>query len=181
MAFTSEKRQFLLDRGVENPLDFLNQFQEDVPYICPMSNDVDIALPFEVLTPEVHAVGPIVISTTPAALQDPELAAWVSRAPTVMFNLGTIQRYTEESARAVAEAIDDVVNKTDVQVIWKMKKNPRRDFDDAFLEPLQGHIASGRVRVTNWIAVDPSALLETGDIALSVHHGGANLYFEAIA
>lgn len=181
LAFSSEKRQFLQDKGMENPLDFLNQFQDDIPYICPMSKNVQIALPFEYQTPDVHAVGPMVISTTPAAQQDPELAAWVSQAPTVIFNLGTVQRYTEASASAVAEALSDVLNKTDVQVIWKLKKDAQQDFGDGFLAPLQTHIASGRARVTSWIAVDPSALLETGNIALSVHHGGANLYFETIA
>lgn len=181
VAFSSDKRQYLEDRGVKDPLNFLNQFQDDIPYICPMSGDVDITLPFEYQTPDIHAVGPIVISTTPAVQQDSELAAWVSKAPTVMINLGTVQRYTEESARAFAEAISDVLNKTDVQVLWKLKKHPQKAFDDQFLAPLQNHIASGRVRVESWIAIDPAALLETGHIVLSVHHGGANLYFEAIA
>jgi hypothetical protein len=35
--------------------------------------------------------------------------------------------------------------------------------------------------MSKWLAVDPVSLLETGDVVVSVHHGGSNCYHEAIA
>jgi hypothetical protein len=41
--------------------------------------------------------------------------------------------------------------------------------------------ATQRVKVMQWLTIDPTALLETGDIAAFVTHGGANGFHESIA
>lgn len=79
----------------------------------------------------------------------------------------------------IAAALVDVLAKTQVQIIWKIKK--RGEYSDEFLKRLQPYIDEGRVRVTKWLTADLYSILQTGDIIASVHHGGSNCYHEAIA
>lgn len=78
----------------------------------------------------------------------------------------------------MSAAIADVLSKSDVQVIWKFRK--LGDYSDDALAPLTPFIESGRLRVSNWLAIDPTSMLNTGDIIASVHHGGANCYHETV-
>ncbi|KAF4983696.1 hypothetical protein FZEAL_912 [Fusarium zealandicum] len=64
------------------------------------------------------------------------------------------------------------------RILCKMKR--LGDFDDSFPEPVRKHVDSGRVRVQPWIKADPTALFATGNVKLSVHHGGAGCYHEAV-
>jgi len=34
--------------------------------------------------------------------------------------------------------------------------------------------------VEKWLGIDPAAMMETGNIVASVHHGGTNCFFEAV-
>jgi hypothetical protein len=76
-------------------------------------------------------------------------------------------------------AIENVLSNTSVQILWKFAKVG--EYSDEVLEPLQQFVAGGRLRIDKWLTVDPTSLLETGDIVASVHHGGSNCYHEAIA
>jgi hypothetical protein len=76
-------------------------------------------------------------------------------------------------------AVDEVLRRTDAQVIWKFVKNGQYKKD--VLEPLQPYISNGRLRLFDWQTVDRMALLETGNIVSSIHHGGSNCYHETIA
>lgn len=77
---------------------------------------------------------------------------------------------------AVADLLDQAEAK--VQVLWKF--NTRGDVPTDLIERLQPHIDCGRLRLSKWLTVDPMSLLESGSIALSVHHGGSNCYHEAV-
>ncbi|KLU82314.1 hypothetical protein MAPG_01387 [Magnaporthiopsis poae ATCC 64411] len=71
------------------------------------------------------------------------------------------------------------------QVIWKFRKlqlpeGQAQYADDVFQAPLRRFIDQDRVRLPSWLTVDPTALLESGHVAVSVHHGGANVFNEAI-
>lgn len=79
----------------------------------------------------------------------------------------------------MATAIENVLSNTRVQILWKFAKVG--EYSDNFLDPLQQFVAWGRLRMDKWLSVDPTSLLETGDIVASVHHGGSNCYHEAIA
>jgi hypothetical protein len=51
---------------------------------------------------------------------------------------------------------------------------------DAMLQTELGNeIQAGRVRVVDWLTLDPLALLMEGNVMCSVHHGGANSFFES--
>jgi hypothetical protein len=45
---------------------------------------------------------------------------------------------------------------------------------------LEKGIKEGRVRIETWLKAEPNALLGSGNVVASVHHGGANSYFEAV-
>jgi hypothetical protein len=78
----------------------------------------------------------------------------------------------------MSTAIAEVLSKTDVQMLWKFKKFG--DFSDEYLRPITPYIDNGRLRLVNWLNVDPASLLNTGDIVASVHHGGSNCYHETV-
>ncbi|KAI1108812.1 hypothetical protein F5Y14DRAFT_434669 [Nemania sp. NC0429] len=138
------------------------------------------SIPLDVTPPNVTSAGPIVLDAEPAAEQDPELVAWLARAPTVLVNLGSLFTYSEHRATTMARAIEGLVAATDdVQVLWKMAKEDA--VPDNFTLPVQRMVEQGRLRVSSWLAASPASILQTGHIVASVHHGGANCYQEAIA
>ncbi len=138
----------------------------------------EAGLPLDFIPSHVMPVGPIVLDVATADKQDEELASWLKRAPTVLVNLGSAVEYDERMAREMAGALATVLESTNTQVLWKLQK--ACEFSDGALEPVEEHIKSGRLRIESWLDVDPVSLLQTGDIILSVHHGGANCYHEAI-
>lgn len=169
-------RAFLRKNGIKNPLDFIHSHRIDRPWICQAV--LEAAVPLDYIPPNVHPVGPMILSLAPAEQQDAELTAWVKQKPTVLINLGSVFVYDEGRAKAMASAIANVLSQVDIQVIWKFKK--LHTYGDDFKGPLQSFIDTGRVKLIDWLAVDPAALLETGDIMALVHHGGSNCYHEAV-
>jgi hypothetical protein len=111
---------------------------------------------------------------------DVELARWLARRPSVIINLGTLQRFDESSARSMLGAIELLLDKVEnVQVLWKMM--PLRD-EDAWVDEIKKRLAAegGRVRVEKWISAEMVAVLASETVILAVHHGGASSYHEAI-
>ncbi len=96
-----------------------------------------------------------------------------------MVNLGSLFKYDEERARKMALAIQAVLEKTNIQFLWKMVKGS--DYGDEFTLPLKDYIDQGRVQITDWLPIDTFPLLETGSVVASVHHGGSSSYNEAMA
>ncbi|QSZ37360.1 hypothetical protein DSL72_009458 [Monilinia vaccinii-corymbosi] len=172
----ADKRSFLKKNGIAKPLDVFTVYHEDYPWITQSSEELDY--PFDIIPKNVVQCGPIFLSTAPASEQDPELANWLKKSPTVLINLGSHVDYNENDATEMTKAVKILLDHTKVQVLWKFNK--RHEFTDQFLDILEGDIKSGRVRMSNWITVDPAALLETGNVIVSVHHGGANCFHEAI-
>ncbi|KAJ8068866.1 hypothetical protein OCU04_002550 [Sclerotinia nivalis] len=171
-----EKRSYLKENGIANPLDMFTVYHKDYPWLTQSSQELDF--PFDIIPENVIQCGPIYLSTAPASEQDPELAEWLKTSPTALINLGSTVNYDELAATEMAKAIKILLDNSTVQVLWKFNK--RHEFTDQFLDILSSDLKSGRVRMSNWIKVDPAALLETGNIIVSVHHGGANCFHEAI-
>jgi 2-acylglycerol O-acyltransferase 1 len=48
------------------------------------------------------------------------------------------------------------------------------------IKPLQAEVEADTARIRPWFEVEPMAMLQTGQIVCSVHHGGANSWYEAI-
>lgn len=172
-----------------------------VRVLCSMSEDLDY--PFSVLPDHVTACGPIVRPSKRLADVDRELERWLAQGPTVYVNLGTQFTVTPAEALEMALAIRDLLDAADeksqdgrrMQVLWKIKQKPRAANEASHTESpdfwsggwkavrdvLGPEIQAGRVRVTPWVEADPCAILQSGHVACSVHHGGANSHHEAVA
>ena len=99
---------------------------------------------------------------------------------------------TEDQASELAVAIKTVTDTaktrsgTDApnyQIFWKLKKCGKYgvfEADSKIRKILAKEIQDDSVKVTDWIPSEPIALLRTGHIVCSMHHGGANSFNECI-
>jgi hypothetical protein len=180
MPDLTAKNNALKSRGIPDPVTVFTMHRPDMPWIT--ASLPDASLPLAVIPPNVTLAGPIVRASAPLEEQDPELATWLASGDggTVLVNLGSSVLYNEGRATAMALALEAVLRRhTDLKVLWKFRKEG--EYGDAFAAPLAQYVESGRLRMPRWINADPYALLETGRVVLSVHHGGANCYSEAVA
>ncbi|KAI0160485.1 UDP-Glycosyltransferase/glycogen phosphorylase [Xylariaceae sp. FL1272] len=147
---------------------------KDVPWISQTMPEASI--PVDV---NVTCAGPMTLSLGTVAEQDEELAAWLMRGPTVLINLGSGFTFSERSASTMAEAIATILRSSEVQILWKTGKES--SYGDEYMSPLLHFLEVGRVRIERWLAADPSTILESGHVVVSVHHGGSGCYHEAIS
>ncbi|KAL7932558.1 hypothetical protein V8C35DRAFT_307425 [Trichoderma chlorosporum] len=170
------RRSWLQEKGIPRAVNLFEMFRQDVPWIA-MSYP-EAGYPLEYIPDNFRVVGPLVLDVAPAETQSAELAGWIKKAPTILVNLGSAFQYEEPWAVVMAEAIAAVLDATDAQILWKMRKSQK--YSDDFLGPAKKYIDAGRLRIETWLDVDPTSLYNTGDIAVSVHHGGANCFYEAV-
>ena len=161
--------------GIDKPVDLLNWTNNDSALLVASSPEIE----YPVTVPShVIPCGPVILK--PDVL-DSETAAWLDAAPTVLINLGSISTYDEARATEFAQAIARVMDSSDVQVLWKFRKDKGSEFSNDFLSVVSTHIQSGRLLVLNWIPGTVASILNSGRIACFVHHGGANSHHEAVA
>lgn len=181
-----EKKRFLREEGgIDDPLSFYKLHRPDVPWITQTTEGA--STPVEVVPQNVTCTGPIVLDAAPAGEQDPELVAWMAggagsgtAAPgaygrTLLINLGSSVIYSPEQAGIMAEALHQtLVSFPGIKALWKLRTDAkdRVEIRAAVDAHLEGHIGE-RVRIVDWLTVDPVSLLETGHIVASVHHGGS--------
>lgn len=170
------KRSWLQEQGIKHAITASEIDNPAVPWIAMSFPEAEFPLGY--IPDNIHVAGPLVLDAAPAETQSPELAGWIKKAPTMLINLGSIVEYDEAMARVMLTAIIPVLEAENVQFLWKMKK--RGQFGDEFLEPAKKYIGNGRLRLESWLSVDPTSLFKTGDIVASVHHGGANCFYEAL-
>lgn len=141
--------------------------------------------------PRVVPCGPIIAKARPVSECDPKLSAWLGNAPTIYVNLGSLYQLSEERAAEFAKGLQMVLSRLDVlrpdsaptQVLWKLKRAGTYDVnsrDCKVHSVLGGELTSGRVRITDWLETPPISILKSGNILCSIHHGGANSYYETI-
>jgi hypothetical protein len=179
------KKAYLKAKKLPNPADVLTVYRpKDLTWISAGSFDLDFPLTF--VPKNVIPCGPIILSTAPASLQDPDLATWITRGPTVLINLGSHLDYDRVGAIEMVGAIKTLLtNNTDVQVLWKFNKRKLAggeilESSDEFLGNVSEEVTSGRLRIRKWLSIDPPAMFETGGIVAAVNHGGANSFGEAV-
>jgi hypothetical protein len=168
-------------------------------YILPVTPETDF--PCE-LKPNVTACGPLLLPFQSVGDGDAKLEAWLSQAPTVLINLGSLIKMDDAMAREFAAALKVLLDsQPKLQILWKIKKSGgislqsakkfkeksslNKDDDpdkvtEASLETINAEIASGRVKVEEWLSVDPLAVLRSGHVVCAVHHGGSNSFHEAL-
>jgi hypothetical protein len=81
------KKAVLKAKGLKDPINFLKMHRPDVPWIT--MNTEGASVPVDVIPANVTCAGPIVLAAAPAAEQDPELTAWLAKAPTILINFGS--------------------------------------------------------------------------------------------
>lgn len=97
----------------------------------------------------------------------------------MLVNLGSNYVPSPAFSQALATALRlQLERNSNVQVLWKLKIN--RDLVSEVGEILSKEIATGCVKIESWLKAEPGALLRSGHIICSVHHGGANSYYEAV-
>lgn len=174
---TRQNGKLLRENGIADPSTPLNTYIKDQTFIS--IGALDTEYPLTVVPDNVVPCGPIYLSSAPVSEQDPELARWLKQAPTILIMLGSHGRYSESKARAMLQALRKVFDTTPCQVLWKFRKES--NYTDDFLEIASDEVASGRLRLEEWFIPDPASMLATGDVVLSVNHGGSNCYHEALA
>ncbi|OGM39469.1 UDP-glucoronosyl and UDP-glucosyl transferase family protein [Aspergillus bombycis] len=126
--------------------------------------------------------GPILRPCAPIAEEDPELASWLGRRPTVLVNLGSHVTYTIDVLKELMVGFRMLLDRRPgVQILWKIKPSPGTVLEDITLpDDLRTAVAEGQVRVEPWLAVEPICILTSDHVECMVHHGGSNSYHEAI-
>ena len=127
---------------------------------------------------KVFGVGPILLPIQPVAASDPELEEWLKAHPTILINLGTHAVTDSESAIEMALSIATILMENpNLQILWKLKYDYTSN--TKFNQILSLAIGSNRLRITSWLVTESTSILSSPTILASVHHGGANSYFEA--
>jgi hypothetical protein len=152
-----------------------------VPILLASHTETD----FPCFVPEnITQCGPILRPCGLISEKSPELATWLSQGSTVLVNLGSNVYFSKNQARKFADALRVLlVARPDIQVLWKLR--PNRDVETADWIPtalcnILNEVTAGRVRVEEWLPVEPSCILQSGHVCCMVHHGGANSYNEAM-
>ncbi|CAG8958973.1 hypothetical protein HYFRA_00012130 [Hymenoscyphus fraxineus] len=174
-----------------------NLWQKENHHLVPAIPETDFPCKLEA---NVTPCGPILLPVSPVSKVDPELEAWLEQGPTVLINLGSHIKTDGQMAREFAVALKVLLDRRPkIQVLWKLKttgktlpfKEPKaqnsttanmdEEFSMGSLETIATEIGSGRVKILEWLSVDPLAVLQSGHAVCSVHHGGSNSFHEALS
>ncbi|KAF8555815.1 UDP-Glycosyltransferase/glycogen phosphorylase [Imleria badia] len=154
-----------------------------VTYICPALTEIDF--PLAVIPDEILLCGPIVMPFDPLEESDPALMKWLENGPTVMINLGSHVLSNEELAREMSRAFRILLDYHDkkggsrkIQVLWKAK--PDGDIQKVIDEIIGKEIKEERIKVVAWLDAEPVSILQHPNVVCTVHHGGANSFYEGI-
>lgn len=147
-------------------------------YICPYLPATDWDSGFRDIPSNVIGCGPITLPSVSIEDVDKELWNWLGKNATILINLGSHFSMDAKAALEMAKGIKAVLeSRPDLQCLWKLKYDWKCDAE--LEKAVCTLIDSDRLRMVSWLNVDPCSLLESGRIACSVHHGGANSYYES--
>ncbi|KAF8555817.1 UDP-Glycosyltransferase/glycogen phosphorylase [Imleria badia] len=166
--------------GLNTLFDFSSE--PGLTYICPALTEIDF--PFAVIPMDMILCGPIVMPFDPLEESDPALAKWLDNGPTVLINLGLHVVSNEKLAREMASAFRILLDYHDkkgsrkIQVLWKAK--PDGDIQKVIDEIIGNEIKEERIKVVAWLDAEPVSILQHPSVVCTVHHGGANSFYEGI-
>ena len=156
-----------------------------------VANRPEIDFPLAIIPKHLTPCGPVIRPVPQVGEVDAALEGWLRRGPTVFICLGTHREMGEAEAVEVAEAVRMLLRAAEgvmegLQVLWKLKKNRGTGESYGFEEGsrvygvLGGELDAQRVRITEWVKPQPSAILNVGTVVCSVNHGGANSFHDAL-
>jgi hypothetical protein len=172
---------------LRTPIDLLRRRPENVKILVSSLPQLDFPLK---VPSHVIPCGPIIRQAVSVWASEPDLAEWLAEGRTIFVNMGSFVKVTEDQAVELATALKIVMDHLDkqlekgrLQVLWKLRKSGAYS---VFLpgcrisQVLGQAFQQDRIRVMEWIQADPIAVLRSGNVVCSIHHGGANSYNEAI-
>ena len=163
------------ERGIPGRLPIQSSFSRALHLISPGIRELD----FPLFIPDtVGLYGPVVLNTSPVEVADPELTRWLDRGKTVMMCMGTHFHYSESQVRVVINGfLGAVDHDSGLQLFWKLHGKDK--FENLIEELLANPKDRERFRIVDWIKADPAAVMDHPNVVVSIHHGGANSYYEA--
>lgn len=178
MLFDTQHKPVLqarAQRGLKGGLPIITVWRTDIQYLTPSIPEIDWPFP---RPPNLTYCGPIVLDAPHLHEVDPEWHTWIERAPTVLICLGSHFRWGNQAFYGVLQGL--IAGLPDgVQVIWKypgLKDQERKEYLE---NSLKGAKLLERVRVVEWLEPEPISIVQHRNLVASVHHGGANSFFEA--
>ncbi|KAK7418134.1 hypothetical protein QQX98_004109 [Neonectria punicea] len=187
-----ETEQYLQDNlGIKlrTPIDLIRNRPEGLKIVVSSLPELDFK---GILPDHVLPCGPILRSAPPVSKLDPELWEWLAKGPTLYINLGSMCQIDEQQMTEMACAIrilcDEFQKKKQspnrpLQVLWKLKAHGDvkvLEEGSKIREIIGKETEADQVRIVSWAVAEPIAILQTGHVVCSVHHGGANSFNEAI-
>ena len=166
--------------GLRSLFDFKPEL--GVTYISPALTEIDF--PFVKIPEAILLCGPIVMPFDPLEKSDPALMKWLDNGPTVMINLGSHMVSDEKLAREMSCAFRMLLDYHDkrgsskIQVLWKAKTEG--DIHKVIDEIIGKEMKEGRIKVVAWLDAEPVSILQHPNVVCTVHHGGANSFYEGI-
>ena len=152
-----------------------------------VANREEIEFPLQLVPKHIIPCGPIIRPTPLLADSDMDLSLWLNQGPTIYINLGTHIYWDQDLVIAMTHALSRILEVADsetyksihaLQVLWKL--NCAGITDALIYTKLGKYLDSGRVRITEWLDSEPASVVRHPNIAVSVSHGGANSFLEAI-
>lgn len=177
-----EIREWRIKNHIHGRFPFADSWRPDRIHLSPALKELD--WPMDV-PDNVIPCGPILLPVASVKDQDHGLDTWLQNAPTILVNLGTLYAPDPNVARELASGLKGFLDQWEdntTQILWKLPRHPydKGDIYQSAIEPLRKETRDDRVRIQPWFEVEPMAMLKTGQIVCSVHHGGANSWYEAI-
>lgn len=175
------------ENSIKGPIPYLEPYSKDVHYLVPSTPECDF--PYSCIPDNVTPCGPITLPSDDLSIVDPELEIWLSKRQTVLLNLGSLYGIDSPHARELARGLQLVLDQhPNIQIYWKLMmkdglaKTPSEAWqvDRTVVEMLSSAIQSDQVRIVGWIKAEPGKILMHRNVICSVHHGGANSYYEAV-
>jgi hypothetical protein len=179
--------QYRKARGLKDVIPIFKPYEIDRQYLCPSSLETEFPM---TMPGNITSCGPLLLLSTPVSDTDMELLSWLKRKPTVLISMGTLVIMDNSLNQEIASGLRVFLSRhPEVQILWKIQKRYSYEevnyqnlgvTDEIIHGLLAAEIASGQVRIVNWLKADPISILESSHIVCSVHHGGSNTYHEAI-
>ncbi|KAF5319763.1 hypothetical protein D9758_018848 [Tetrapyrgos nigripes] len=154
----------------------IDQFAPDIPYIFPALPQTEF--PGFHFPTNINLCGPILLPSTPLESFDSDTLQWLNNPglKTILVNLGSHVISNADHIRELGGGLRILLSKfSDVQILWKIIADG--EVQAALTEVVDGY----RMKVVDWLQVDPHSILYHPDVICSVHHGGANSFFEAVS
>lgn len=173
-----------LEAGLKGPYPFMEPYTPTNHYLIPSTVECDFPCPN--IPSNVTACGPILMPSPRLSTVDSSLTKWLRAKPTVLMcqgsNFVADLAYASQQASALRILLE---NNSEVQVLWKLNMKGvtvtnEEKLHASIAEILSKEIGEGRIKIEKWLKAEPSAIIASGYIVCSVHHGGANSYFEAV-